>query len=488
MDGTAAMFRAVEDAIAGTGDDDRAAATTAWTASWLAAAALRIRIDDSRAAAMSWLRSIPSTERDRAGDLEAELNMVSTSLDLRWQSLVEAMAGAGNRLSTQLAREDGRTDATTDSTAVGPPPAAAVPVAVRASGKVAFRVPATMREPRASADEGVSSPAAVAVAPRPIPRPPARTPLTPSKATRIASPVAAGGTTTPQAPATRTPSRPLPSPALRPAPAQPMEHRGTAMQAADDPTPAAARGGRRRGVVLAALVALAGVLLTGALLAGTIGPLARDSDGISAGGNGASLTPSLTASTRASPSDSAIVASASPSILIAVDLHRIGPLDPDELPIMRVSGAPEVVAFPTAFDRSIRLSGTASWFCAQAAPPTEGGVRSAAFDLHLGQAGSGGSLSVSLGTSADAPPNGLRLDLALLEGLDHEAWYRLTVIATDGRAARIEIAQLGTDGPVNAYELDVDATVPTSPGEVCVHASLDQPASALFIDNLRIDL
>ena len=259
------------------------------------------------------------------------------------------------------------------------------------------------------------------------------------------------------------------------------------MPAADVPTPAAARGGRRRGVVLAALVAVAAVLFTGALLAGTIGPLARDQDGLSVGRNGGSLTPSRTASIRASPSESAIGASASPSIPIEVDLHRIGPLDPEELPITRVSGAPEVVAFPTAFDRSIRLSGTASGFCAQAPPPTEGGARSAAFDLHLGQAGSRGSLTVSL-VAADGPATSLRVDLALLEGLDHEAWYRATVIATDGRAGRIEIAALGTDGPVIEHELDVDATVATSSGEVCVHASLEEPATALFIDNLRIDL
>lgn len=486
MDGTAAMFRAVEDAIAETHDGDRAAAVTAWVASWLAAAALRIRIEGSRAAAMSWLRSIPSTERDRAADLAVELSMVSTSLDVRWQSLVEALAGAGTGLATRIAKQDGRTDAAPDSTAVGPPHAAAVPLAVRAPGKVAFRVPAPMREPRASAGGAVPSPTAVAVASRPRPRPHATTPLAPSKATRHASPVAAGQAK-PQAPAARTLPRPLSSPVSRPAPAQPMEHEGRAMPAADDPTPAAAHGGRRRGLVLAALVALAAVLLTGALLAGTIDPLARDSDGNSVGGNGASPTPSRTASIRASPSDSPIGASASPSTLIAVDLHRIGPLDPEELPITRVSGAPEVVAFPTAFDRSIRLTGTASGFCAQAAPPTEGGARSAAFDLHLGQAGSRGSLTVSLATAADGPPTGLRLDLALLGGLDHEAWYRLTVIATGARAGRIEIAQLGTDGPVIEHELDIDAAVPTSSGEVCVHSSLDEPATALFIDNLRID-
>ena len=468
MGGTATMFRAVEDAIAETYDGDHAAALAAWEASWLAATALRIRIEGSRAAAMSWLRAVPPRERDRAADVETELIMVSTSLDARWQSLVQSMASAGTGLASRMAEQDGPIDAARDSTAAAPV-AADVPVAVDAPGSVAIPVPAPGHEPTSN----------------PNPRPStATTSLAPSDATRIAS-ASAAGQVTPPAPLPGTLSRPSSPPVTRPAAErQPTDDRGSAMPAADEQGPAASYGGgRRAGIVLAAVVVLCVVALTGALLAGTIGPLARDSDGISVARNGASAKPSRIESIAASPS---IGAGVSLSTLIAVDVHRIGPLDLEEVPITRVTGAPEVVAFPTPFDRSIRLSGTASGFCTEATPPSEGAA-SAAFDVHLGSVGSGGSLTISLSPVAGRPPTGLRIDLALLGELDDEAWYRLTLIARDDPPSRVEIVDLGTGGPVLELELESDRTVPTSSREVCVQSSLDDPQAALFIDNLRID-
>jgi hypothetical protein len=243
-----------------------------------------------------------------------------------------------------------------------------------------------------------------------------------------------------------------------------------------------------------ALAVLAGVVLVAALLAATIGPLAR-SDGVTGGepdvpaaaiGDVEPTAAARTQPTDASPSESPVSAVVLPSTLLTVDLHPVGSLDVRELPITRVSGAPEVVPFPTPFDRSVRLRGAAAGFCVEAPSPSEGRGTSTAFDLHLGQAGADGWLMVSLPATADGPPTGLRVDIAMLAELDRENWYRLTV-TTDGRTSRIEVAPVGGGGPVLEDEVSIDATVQASSTEVCVGSSRQAAGAALFIDNLRID-
>ncbi|MBA2634441.1 MAG: hypothetical protein H0U86_15815, partial [Chloroflexi bacterium] len=144
MDGTEADVWAAENAIAGTGSVDLDAAINAWEATWLAAAALRTRIDGGNEAAQWWLRAIPRVELERAAELEEELGMVTASLDARWRALVDVIADAGTRLATRVAEQDRRRQGVrTEAVPTEPTPrpaasaAVAVPAAVRPPDRVA---------------------------------------------------------------------------------------------------------------------------------------------------------------------------------------------------------------------------------------------------------------------------------------------------------------------------------------------------------------
>ena len=468
LDGTVAEFWAVEDALAGTGGVDLDAALRAWTASCVAAGALRIRIDSSGEAAGSWLRAIPSAEAERAAELDQQLGVVTASLDARWQALTKVMNDAGAGLATRVAKNDRRRSRSRIDAAPKPmrPAAAeavAVPIAVGASRRVVFRVAAQVREP---ALPKVTSTA--------------RQQTVPATAPTATAPPAAPATRrtrTRQSPGAATPAQAGPQPIG----AQNAEKVVAALRESARPAPATAgSGARRRGVATAALVAMFALVLAGAMLAGGIGPFARDSGEVADGG---AEVPAGAGDASASP--------ARPDIprptLVTVDLHPIGPLDPEELPIARIIGAPEVVAFPTPFDRSLRLSGTAAGFCVALASPSTGGASKMAFDLYLGEFEGVGTLAFALPPKDAASATGLGLDLAALAELDREAWYRLAV--TGGRErGRLEVTPVGDARPEFAAELGADATIlPIPTDEVCIQSSLQSSEASLLVDNLRVD-
>ena len=241
-----------------------------------------------------------------------------------------------------------------------------------------------------------------------------------------------------------------------------------------------------------ALIVVVASAVIGSLLAAIIGPLGRD-PGV---GDSESEVPAADEDARATPSMRSLAAQASPthspsgtsipsSNVLTVDLHPIGLLDPEELPIARVIGSPEVAAFPTPFDRSLRLRGEAAGLCIGLSSPSRGSPSSIAFDIHLGEAGAGGRLVVALPATDGGQITGLALDLAALEQLDREAWYRLTVRA-EGTAGRLEVTRVGNAGPVLAADLARDATInPTD--EACVSASLSALEASVFVDNLSVE-
>ena len=244
-------------------------------------------------------------------------------------------------------------------------------------------------------------------------------------------------------------------------------------------------------MALIAIVATAGI---GSVLAVIAGPLGRDPEG---GGGESEMPAAADGGTGAGPSMGSVAAQATPgqspsgtsvpsSNVITVDLHPIGSLDPEELPITRIIGSPEVAAFPTPFDRSLRLRGeAAAGLCIGLASSSPEGPSSIAFDIHLGEAGAGGRLVFALPEGGQV--TGLALDLATLEQLDHEAWYRLTATA-EGRAGRLEVRRAENAGPVLEADLAGDATInPTPADEVCVSGSLSAPDASLFVDNLSVE-
>jgi hypothetical protein len=250
-------------------------------------------------------------------------------------------------------------------------------------------------------------------------------------------------------------------------------------------SPAASPVGERRpgraGSLLVAVVALG---LAAAIIAiGRQPDAAADGSPDRAGiADPAATIPST--GTAPSPSTSSVGAQDPPPTVLTVDEHPVGPVDPEELQVMRVIGAPEVVAFPSAFDRSLRLGGPAAGLCLPSAAPSTAEGSALTLDLHLGELGTGaGRLVVSFAGRA----TGLTLDLASLATLDRSAWHRLAVTSADG-VGRATVFTVADDRPVLDVGLEAGASdVPATAGEVCLHAELQATGTSLFVDNLRVD-
>lgn len=486
VDGMAAEFSAVEDAVATSGGAEAGAVIDTWEDIWLAAGLLKTRLDDSRHAAASWLRAIPPDEVERVVELEEELDVLATSLDARWRSLTEGIAGAGRRFATLLPKDDQQhvpRGAAGADRAASAPGLAPIPVAA-----VAVAVPVPVRPP-----ERVTIPIpANVLTPSPAPRTPGITPRPTSEPAVTVSPSSTDSATL---------GRPSPRPTVRPRslPARPPpDSSGPGLRVAPiepraRPEPAnTGSAPRGKGLAAMALIVIVATAVIGSVLAAIIGPLGRDPRV----GDSPSEVPAADSDTRATPSMRSLAAEASPrqspsgtsipsSNVVTVDLHPIGSLDPEELPTTRIIGSPEVAAFPTPFDRSVRLRGEAAGLCIGLASSSREGPSSIAFDIHLGEAGAGGRLVFALPQGGQV--TGLRLDLVTLEQLDREAWYRLTVTAV-GTAGRLEVTRVGDAGPVLEADLAGDATInPTPADEVCISASLSASEASLFVDNLSVE-
>ena len=241
---------------------------------------------------------------------------------------------------------------------------------------------------------------------------------------------------------------------------------------------------------VAALV-IVGMVAVGGLVAGAIGPLLT-AWGI--GGDparelpaGVDRSPDAAVASRTGSTPTSAPASTSGTdtlipLLVTFDLHPVGPLDPEELPLTRVIGTPEVAAFPTSFDRSLRLAGNTG-VCLELPQAAADDAASIAFDLHLGNAGSGGSLLFVLPTLEDTQV----FDLVALPESDPNRWYRVVVTGSSD-AGRIAVTPLGADQPILEAVLDADRTIgPTSSREACVQSMLVPDDAALHVDNLRAE-
>ena len=483
----AAEFTAVEDAVAKTGGADAGAVIETWEDIWLAAGLLKTRLDDSRDAAASWLRAIPPDEVERVSELEGELGALATSLDARWRSLTEGITDAGRRLATLLPNDDQQdvprggadADGAASAPGVAPIPVAAVavpvPVPVRPPDRVTILIPADVHTPSTAArTAGIT--------------------LRPTSGPAV--------TVSPSSTASATLGRSSPDPRPRPLPARPPPDAsgpglriGAPGRRARQGPANTGSGPRRRRLAAMALTVIGATAVIGSVLAAIIGPLGGDagvgnseSEVPAAAGGDARATPSMRSlaaqsSPRLSPSGTSIPS----SNVVTVDLHPIGALDPQELPITRIIGSPEVAAFPTPFDRSLRLTGGAAGLCIGLASSSPERPSSIAFDIQLGEAGAGGRLVFALPATEGGQVSGLALDLARLEQLDREAWYRLTVTA-EGTAGRLEVSQVENAGPVLEADLAGDATIdPTPDDEACVSASLSASDASVFVDNLSVE-
>ena len=489
LDGLAPEFSAVEAAL-GRGDGlDGAGALHAWQADWLATAQLRLRIDATREAAAWWLRHLPPDDADRAAELEAELGQLTAAVMSRWASLADRLADAGRRLAatrdpnpppTARPRRTRASPSATTVPSVAPARAVGVALPIEAPDRVRINVGTGVLATPVPAPTQPRAHAAPAAAPRPPSRPPK-----PAEPTRGQPPVPVVAPAPPRGPA------PIPRPSVvspravpreqAPIPGPPAVAPRSASRAADT------AGAARRPPGVAALLGAIALALVGALMLGTAAMLS------SVPQDGASQPPEMSedpsgagvAPASAEPSGGGVAptgTSGGPGSVLSVDAHPIGPLDPSKLPISFISGLPEVVAEPSAFDRSIRLAGE-SGFCVRLPGPTSGTVQSVTVEVHLADAGSRGTISFGLPATASKAPAGLQMDLAGLGALDLAPWYALTV-RVDGQARDVALAPVDGGPAVFKAQLAGDSATPSG-DETCLRAVLGSAESAILLDRLR---
>ena len=497
LDGTAVEFSRVEDAVDAVGSADVSSAIGAWEDAWIAAGTLQTRLDSMRDAAITLLGALPSDEGERSLELEQELGTVIESHTARWRSVTDGVAEAGRRLQASAERE-ALLHASSASNSSGPASvpasvpaiAIAVPLPIHVPDRITVSVAPERDEllvPEAAPVVAAAVPAKAPIIVRTTVRQPARPRETP---------------VTPRIPDVRTATENV---AVAPPVAPEADRAGTERFLPGEGSPAAAapqaatagNGARRRATAAMALVVVVSLAAVGAMLAVSIGPLGRDAGsaatadpdplGGSDGESPASAATRSTASVTPSASDSRPGSTSAPPLVVTVDLHPVGPVDPAELAIARIIGAPEVVPFPTPFDRSIRLTGAAAGLCFELPAPGAVDAASIAFDAHLGEVGSDGTLVVILAAADDgAEAIPLAIDLTAARELDRDAWFRF-VVTSDGDDGQLVVAPLGSDDPVLDRALAPDPTiVPTSNDQTCIQSALPDETS-LFVDNLRFE-
>jgi hypothetical protein len=491
LDGAAVEFSKVEEALDAVSSTDAAAAIRAWDDAWLAAGTLDTRLDSMREATAALLRAVPSDETERSLELEHELSALTESQAERWRSITDGLVEAGRRLPAGHAPEtilpagsgspsSGPTRVPTSTPAI----AVAVPLPIHVPDRRTISVTPARRSRSGAAAVPVAATASSTKAPTVVrtkggPSSPPQTAVVPEVRpgkTLIPAPPPVGATAAP-APAVRVTSR---------------EDRSAAggMRVSSVGT-----GARRRGKAVAAFAVVVGLAAIGGMLAVSLGQLGQDvgsevttNDGPVGGAGG---DPSASAATRAataSPSTSGAGSGSAtaPPLFVTFDLHPVGPVDPVELPIARIIGTPEVVPFPTPFDRSLRLTGAAAGACFELPAPETTGASSMAFDVYLGEVASNGTLVIVLAADDGAAAIPLTVDLSVAGELDRDTWYRVEVTST-GDSGQLMVTPVGGGQAILEATLSADPTIsPTSTDRACIQSALPDAAS-IFVDNLRVE-
>lgn len=173
----------------------------------------------------------------------------------------------------------------------------------------------------------------------------------------------------------------------------------------------------------------------------------------------------------------------------------IARLDFDELPIGQLAGAsgdiaavvggPEVIAFPSPFDRSISVAGDGSHRLCLPVPNLEDRQMSFEMDLYAETPTPSGRLKLSMAPSG-AVVTPASVSLQLLDGLTAQAWHHLRTTWNPPQPVAVVIGD-ASPGPTQAVNLPPARDAGAVAGAVCVAVSGMAPDAVLLLDNLRVE-
>jgi hypothetical protein len=187
-------------------------------------------------------------------------------------------------------------------------------------------------------------------------------------------------------------------------------------------------------------------------------------------------------------SKSATATPAEPAAVVArlnFDELYIGPLAGASDEIRPVAGDPEVVAFPSSFDRSIAFVGDVSHrFCLPIATLDDERIWFD-MDLYAKTPVVSGRLRLSmapLGAAATAAS----VPLELLDDLRLQAWHHLRVVLTPRQPVTIEIGEAAS-GQMQTRTLAPNRHASAVAGGVCAAVSGMAEEAVLLLDDLRVE-
>lgn len=169
----------------------------------------------------------------------------------------------------------------------------------------------------------------------------------------------------------------------------------------------------------------------------------------------------------------------------AFDLRVLGPLTV-EPPIVRVDGSAEVAAFPTSFDRSLRLTGPGlAGLCVDGNTVRDAPV-SVAFDLM--QPSGATPPSVLLTFAPGQTRESFEVGQELLSELQPGEWFGLEMTWEQDGSARAEVQPRdGGDGVVESRLQAAPEPVTVDDGAICIWLLASSAEQSIFMDNLVIN-
>jgi hypothetical protein len=183
-----------------------------------------------------------------------------------------------------------------------------------------------------------------------------------------------------------------------------------------------------------------------------------------------------------------VVATPAPALstLVEFDTLRMGGVVvADE--IIAVEGRPEVVSFPSPFDRSVRLAGAdPGGLCFDT-----GGLQDArtvvSVDLYPEAPLGNAAMAVALG-AADTAPSQVSVSLRPLATEPIERWYRVTTTWVPDGMVEVELWDVAAERAVARDGLTKEQVTGTEPaGSVCLTVAEMATDSGVLLDNLRIE-
>ena len=196
-------------------------------------------------------------------------------------------------------------------------------------------------------------------------------------------------------------------------------------------------------------------------------------------------TPEATATPAAAATEAPTPEATPDAVLASVefDTMRMGALE-EGSGITDLAGQPEVVSFPSPFDRSVRMAGDGSAGFCLSSGIEPGAPVELTIDLYPETAPTGSLDVVLAGVGGQAL---LSIPLAMLADQPLERWYRASVSWPGAGEAELELRDVADGRLVRSEPLGASDAPGGDASSVCVSVVGTTPEGGILLDNLTVE-